>query len=215
MGFYCSRITLTPSLGSAKYPLAIIAKALEVFRDRWVCAFDVGCSFQGTLQRSPKLGQIFKDSGSRICVNAFHGYSHSYSCQQHHHPNGIKGMGLEDLETMERIFSLSNQLAPIIRYTSAYRRRVLIQMYFQRWDEERYLALGKFLYDNFIQAREIINEKETLVTHSLRELQLTPQDLARFKAEEGTYLASLQKEDDRHLHAVAYVQALEELRSVE
>ena len=124
-------------------------------------------------------------------------------------------MGLEDLETMERIFSLSNQLAPIIRYTSAYRRRVLIQMYFQRWDEERYLSLGKFLYDNFVQAREVINEKEALVTYSLHELQLTTQDLAQFMEDERTYVSSLQKEDDRHLHAVAYVQALEELRSVE
>ena len=200
---------------SAKYPLAIIAKALEVFDRPWLCGFDIGCSFQGTVAHSPKLSQIFKDSGSRICVNAFHGYSHSYSCQQHHHPNVINGMGLEDFETMEHIFSLSNQLASVVRYTSAYRRRVLVHMYFQRWDEERYQSLGKFIYDNFLQAQGIISMKEPLVVDSLRALGLTAEDLARFAEEERSYVASLQKESDRHLHTIAYVQALEELWSVE
>ncbi|KAI1782950.1 hypothetical protein LXA43DRAFT_904545, partial [Ganoderma leucocontextum] len=197
----------------AKYPLAIVAKALEVFDDRWLCGFDIGCSFQGTVAHSPKLAQKFKDSGSRICVNAFHGYSHSYLCQQHHHPNIIVGMGLEDFETMEHIFSLSNQLAGVIRYTSAYRRRALIQMYFQRWDEERYQSLGKFIYDNFIQAREIIDTKEPLVQESLLALSLTVEDLKTLAEDERSYVGSLQKEDDRHIHAVAYVQALEELWS--
>jgi hypothetical protein len=80
--------------------------------------YDIGCVFQKTISSS-SLGTRFTESKSRCCVNAFHGYSHNFACQTQNHPNVIDGVGIEDLETMERVFSSSNQVAGVTRYASA------------------------------------------------------------------------------------------------
>lgn len=198
---------------SARYPLAIVAKVLEVIGDRTMGGYDVGCSFSGTVERS-SLGARFAKQKSRLCVNAFHGYSHDYACQVKNHPTFIAGMGLEDLETMERIFSASNQLASVIRYATAYRRRVLIDQFFQQWDTEKYLNLGKMLYDNYRQALDLINELEIVVAEAMKSLEISQDDLDQYAAEERAYLATLGKESVEDLHEIAYVEKLQELRSV-
>ncbi|KAG1790328.1 uncharacterized protein HD556DRAFT_1242477, partial [Suillus plorans] len=93
-----------------KYPLAIISKALETLGSHLLVGYDVGCKLAITIASS-LLAQRFNDAEYCMCVDAFHGYTHSYLCQDKNHPNIIKGMGIEDLATMERIFSSSNQLA--------------------------------------------------------------------------------------------------------
>ena len=103
----------------AKYPLTIVAHALPILGPRLLVGFDIGCSFLATLDSS-SLSNEFQGTSSRCCVNTFHGYSHNYSCQVRNHLNNIEGMGLEDLEGMERIFSGSNQLATMIQYATAY-----------------------------------------------------------------------------------------------
>ena len=114
-----------------------MARALKILGPRLLASFEIGCSFSATLDYS-SLGKQFKASLSRCCVNAFHGYSHNYSCQVQNHPNNIEGMGLEDLEGMEHIFSGSNQLASVVRYASAYHRRQFIDLYLQQWDADKY-----------------------------------------------------------------------------
>lgn len=175
--------------------------------------YDVGCTLEGTVRRS-SLGKRFDELRSRICVNAFHGYSHEYSCQVKHHPNGIEGIGLEDLETLERIFSASNALAAIIRYASPYRRRVLIDAFFQQWDNEKYLNLGKMLYENYRQALAIIKEQGLVVAEAMKSLTLTPELLSTYAAEEREYLNTVGKESRQDLHEIAYVEALQELRAI-
>ncbi|KAF9487279.1 hypothetical protein BDN71DRAFT_1485354 [Pleurotus eryngii] len=125
----------------AKYPLAILSKVLDTLGLRILMGYDIGCSFQSTVASS-SLATRACDLGLRLCVNAFHGYSHSYSCQQKHHPNIIPGTGIEDLETLERVFSVSNQLANVTRYSSAFRWRLFIDTFFHQWDEDKYLNLG-------------------------------------------------------------------------
>ncbi|KAJ3964386.1 hypothetical protein EV361DRAFT_974213 [Lentinula raphanica] len=156
----------------AKYPLAIVAKALEVFDGRWLLGYDIGCSFGHTIDRS-SLGPEFKAKECRTCVNAFHGYSHNAACQQVNHPNNIVGMGLEDLETLERIFSLSNQLASVTRYMSSYRRRLFIDLFFQQWDREKYQSLATFLHNNYVQALKIVDEDASRLSDELTKLELT------------------------------------------
>ena len=173
--------------------------------------FDIGCSFKTTLNNS-SLGAAFRAIGGQVCVNAFHGYSHSYPCQLQNHPNGIRGMGLEDLETLERMFSASNQLAIVTRYASAYRRVLLIHTFFRPWDEEKYANLGSFLYNNYVQALDIINSKSPVVKESMDMLQLTHDDLEALSSEECAYFESLHNESPWDVHAMAYVEALEELR---
>ncbi|KAI0674940.1 hypothetical protein C8Q78DRAFT_1075288 [Trametes maxima] len=197
----------------AKYPLAIVAKMLETLNEPTLCGFDIGCTFEGTV-KSSSLGPTFMKSGSRICVNAFHGYSHNYRCQLVNHPNILRGIGIKDLETMERIFSASNHLASIVRYASAYRRRVLIDAFFRQWDTEKYQNLGLMLYNNYRQALELIKSLTAELSQVLASLEIGVNELRVYRQEELQYFEELGEELPRDLHAIAYVEALEELNSV-
>ena len=197
----------------AKLPLATVAKLLEVVQEKILVGFDIGCVFKTTLANS-SLGPKFKASGSRVCVNAFHGYSHSYPCQVQHHPNVIDGIGLEDLETLERTFSKSNELATMTRFASAYRRRALIHMFFQQYDEEKYTAFGSMLYDNYIQAIEIIQDLTPKLVESLRVLDINLAMLKTWEMEEQDYFKNLRDEASEDVFAVAYVEGLQELRGL-
>ena len=171
--------------------------------------YDVGCSFWSTVLSSC-LGEDFENSGSRFCVNAFHGYSHNYKCQLSNHPNCVPGLGIEDLETLERIFSGSNQLAPITRYASPYRRLMSIHLYFTQWDAEKYANLGLMLYNNYRQALSIIAEKPSFQA-TIARLAITEEDIKKYDIEERSYFLMLQDEEPKNLHAVAYVEALKDL----
>lgn len=97
----------------------MVAKAMDTFGPNLLIGYNIRCVFGGTILSS-SLGTRFQESGSRTCVNAFHGYSHNYQCQCKNHPNNIAGMGLEDLETLERIFNSSNALAVVTQWALAY-----------------------------------------------------------------------------------------------
>ncbi|KAL7283898.1 hypothetical protein ACG7TL_001170 [Trametes sanguinea] len=196
----------------AKYALATVAKSQNTLGARLMIAYDIGCDFSETVANS-SLGPDALALGTRFCVNAFHGYSHSYNCQVVFHLNVILGMGLEDLEVLERIFSGSNQLAPIIRYASRYRRWILIDLYFRQWDHEKYSNIGLMLYNNLGQALDIIRSQSPVLDQALKSLQLSVNDLERFSNEEREFFLNLRDEEDSNLHAVAYVEALQELRS--
>jgi hypothetical protein len=198
----------------AKYPLAIVACALQALGTRLLVGFDIGCSFSVTLDSS-SLGQEFQVSSSRCCVNAFHGYSHNYSCQARNHPNNIEGMGLEDLKGMERIFSGSNQLATVIRYATAYRRRQFIDLYLRQWDADKYENLATWLYNNYVQALKIIQEETFALEHATESLQIAgTQELDCWQAEELEYLQTLGNKDDYDVMAVAYIERLQELDDI-
>lgn len=204
-------LTLSPS---AKYPLAMVAKALEVLGPRILIGYDIGCSFKTTVASSTLAAQAHAQS-LRFCVNAFHGYSHSYSCQVKNHPNIISGMGLEDLETLERVFSSSNQLAAVVRYSSAYRRRLAIDAFFQQWDEDKYSNLGIMLLNNYKQALRILGEESLALEEAKKTLGIQPGDLEKWQDEEAAYVAELGKESDADLVAVAYVELLQQLNELE
>jgi hypothetical protein len=116
---------------------------------------------------------------------------------------------------MERIFSVSNAVAAVTRYSTAYRRRVFIDMFFRQWDEEKYLNLATMLYNNYDQALEIIKNESVALTDTLRSLAITEEDLEKWEQEETAYFRVLGQEPEWDLHAVAYVELLQELRSAE
>jgi len=205
---------ITQQYSRAKYPLAIVAAALAILGPRLLIGFDIGCSFSATLDSS-SLGKQFKASLSRCCVKAFHGYSHNYSCQARNHPNNIEGIGLEDLEGMERIFSGSNQLASVVRYATAYRRRQFIDLYLQQWDADKYENLATWLYNNYVQASKIIDEETLALEHAMQSLGISgTEELDRWQAKELQYLQTLGKEDEYDVMAVAYVERLQELDEI-
>jgi hypothetical protein len=191
------------------------AHALNLFGEDLLIGYDIGCSFSVTLGNS-SLGPKARDLRSRCCVNAFHGYSHNFACQSKNHPNIIQGMGLEDLEGMERIFSSSNQLASITRYASAYRRRLFIDMFFRQWDEDRYLNLATWITNNYIQALDIINENEVALEDAMESLGIggTAQ-LDEWQREQVEFFETIGLEPEWNVHAMAYVERLQELQDLQ
>ncbi|KAI1787603.1 hypothetical protein LXA43DRAFT_1098138 [Ganoderma leucocontextum] len=167
------------------------------YLEKVLVGFDIGCVFQTTLGNS-SLGAKFKAGGSRV----------------QHHPNVIEGIGLEDLETLERTFSKSNELAAVTRFASAYRRRALIHMFFQQYDGEKYTALGSMLYDNYLQALEIIHDHTPKLVESLRVLEVDLSTLRVWETEERNYFKTLRDETSEDLFAVAHVEGLQELRTL-
>ncbi|KAL6307295.1 hypothetical protein BKA93DRAFT_815979 [Sparassis latifolia] len=167
----------------AKYPITIIAKALEVLGPWQLCGYDIGCRFSNIIDES-SLGETFQCMNCQCCINAFHGYSHSHFCQTQHHPNIIEGMGIEDLETLKCIFSASNQLAA-------------------QWDNDKYLNLGNFLYNNYIQALKIITKDSFMLAEAMTSLGITKEDLKEWQDEEV------------HVHTVTYFELLQELQTLE
>ena len=196
----------------AKYPLAITAQALRTLGPRLLQGYDIGCVFQKTIASS-SLGTEFAESQSRCCVNAFHGYSHNFACQTKNHPNAIEGVGLEDLETMERIYSSSNQVAAVTRYSSAYHRRVFIDMFFQQWDSDKYQNLALMLLNNYKQALSIIDVEGCAVEETMNSLGINSSDLEAWHRQEVEFFETIGEESPWDVHTIAYVELLQELDS--
>jgi hypothetical protein len=197
----------------AKYPLAMVAKAMDVFGERTIFGYDIGCNLAKIIESS-SLADLFKKLRCRCCVNAFHGFSHNYACQCKNHPNYIIGMGIEDLETLERIFSFSNQLAIVTRYTSEFRRHVFIHMFFKQWDEEKYQNLGTMLYNNYVQALDIITNDSIALAEAMRSLSIDESTLKQWHEEETEYFKTLGQEPEWDVHAMAYVELLQDLQDL-
>ncbi|KAG6863691.1 hypothetical protein C0993_010615 [Termitomyces sp. T159_Od127] len=196
-GFILWIVDMIQSGELAKYPLSIIAKALDVLPPGFLSAYDIGCIFDGTIDRS-SLGTSFKQ---RQCVQ--------------YHPNNIAGMGLEDLETLERVFSASNQLAPVTRYMSKHRRRVFVDLFFRQWDEEKYENLGTMLLNNYKQALSIIRNDGPEFERAKQEFNIQEGDLENWRLDEKQYFLTLGKEPEEHLLKIAYVERLRDLREAE
>ncbi|KAI0083236.1 hypothetical protein BDY19DRAFT_987949 [Irpex rosettiformis] len=198
----------------AKYPFAIVAKTLELLGERPLIGYNVGCTFSVTTERS-SLGPAFTAAGGAFCVCAFHGYSHSYDCQLEFHPNVIEGAGLEDLETMERLFSMTNALASVTRYASPYRRRLFIEAYLWQLDEDKHLSLGTFLLNNYKQALHIVDQQANDYKQAMTSLGITTADLDQWEVEQSNFFSRLGEEEPYNVHAIAYVERLQELRDLD
>ncbi|KAG1858513.1 hypothetical protein F4604DRAFT_1589518 [Suillus subluteus] len=198
----------------AKYPLAIISKVLDVLGERSLGAYDIGCGFTSTIENS-SLGENFRKMESRMCVDAFHGYAHNYVCQTKNHPLGITGAGLEDFETIEQIFSASNQLATVTHYSSSYRHHALLELFFKQWDEEKYLNVGTMILNNYKQALGIINSDGLVLQQAMNSLRIHLGELETWHAEEVEYFCMLGSEPEWDVHAMAYVELLQEMQEYE
>ncbi|KAG1781307.1 hypothetical protein EV702DRAFT_1177559 [Suillus placidus] len=172
-----------------KYPLSIVNQALEVLGPRLLIAYDIGCKLSTTIATS-SLSSKFAVSNSRMCVDAFHRYTHNYACQDQNHPNGVEGAGLEDFGTMERIFSSSNQLA-----------------------SNRYLNLKQMLYKNYVQALKITTNETLALDHAKQSLGINDNDVRNWRAEQTQYLEMCGQESAWDVHTVAYVELLQKLQA--
>lgn len=185
---------------------------MDVLEDKLLAGSDIGCALQKTIASS-SLGPRFKAKECHCCVNAFHDYSHNWACQKKNHPNVIKGLGLEDLETLERVFSASNAVASLTRYATAYRRRVFIDMFFRQWDEDKYLNLATMQLGNYRQALKILANDSVALSDTLNTLNITVDDLDTWQEEESTFFSTLGQEPQWDIHAMAYVELLQDLKA--
>ena len=131
------------SLDRAKYPLAVTQRLIEIFGSDVLIGYDIGCGFSVTANNSPTIGPEIRRANLSFCVNAFHGHAHHRRCQLRWHPLYITGVGLEDFETCERVFSESNKIAACTRLASTFHHRQAILRHFRRWNAEKYAGLSK------------------------------------------------------------------------
>ncbi|KAG1892511.1 hypothetical protein F4604DRAFT_1535358, partial [Suillus subluteus] len=82
---------------SAKYPLAIVAKLLNVFGGNLGGGCDISCQFKTTLNNSC-LGPLAWSLHHTCLVGTFHGYAHKHLCQLISLITYIEGLGIEDLQ---------------------------------------------------------------------------------------------------------------------
>ncbi|KAG1905546.1 uncharacterized protein F5891DRAFT_976459 [Suillus fuscotomentosus] len=208
-GFSLLIADMVQSGEQSKYPLAVVSKLLDTFWKDLGGGYDVGCRFKTTLSRS-SLGRRAHNLNHTSLVGAFHGHAHRRLCQLNHLTTYIDGLGLEDLEGCERIFSKSNALAASVRYASIFHRRQAIANYFQHNDDfEVYVNLTTFLYNNYKQALNVLHDAHTTLPKLMAELGVTDDNVFdAWLAEERSYLMSLTQEPEHETLHMEYWQRL-------
>ncbi|KAI5996402.1 hypothetical protein EDD15DRAFT_2387357 [Pisolithus albus] len=198
-GFSLMVADIVRSGEQSKYPLATISKLLDAFGDSLAGSYDIGCKFGTTLSCSTvgPRAQVLKYTS---LVPAFHGYTHRRLCQLRFLARYVDGMGLEDLEGCERMFSKTNGLASAVPITG----------YIAHNDEhEVYQNLTTMILNNYRQALRIIQEGKNTLPRLMDDLGIT--DVSVFSAwllEENEYLASHSREPEEETLQMEYWQKL-------
>ncbi|KAI5989491.1 hypothetical protein EDD15DRAFT_2370522 [Pisolithus albus] len=198
----------------AKYGLAAVNRLLNVCGQDQAVGHDVGCASKKTIASS-SLGKEAQEKRLKVVVNAFHGFAHNRMCQLENHPLYQIGFGNEDLETCERIFSSSNNTAPLIRHASEFHWKQFLDLHFSQWDSDKYLELSRFLYNNYKQALCIIQTYSAELERFKRSKDITDNDFESWHREELEYLKRCAGESDATSIAAQYVELLEKLNFAE
>ncbi|KAJ7348547.1 hypothetical protein DFH08DRAFT_914340 [Mycena albidolilacea] len=191
----------------AKYPLAIVNALLDAFGADLGIGYDIGCGHSTTIRHS-QLGPKAAWLNLKMLVGAFHGHAHNRKCQLDYLATYVLGLGLEDLEGAERLFSRSNGLSRSVRYASVFHRRQTIWTYFAHLDTfETYANLSTFLVNNYKQAIEILDTEEPL-KYAMEQAGVTENMLKSRIQEEKAYLNTLLKEPQEKTDQMEYYQLL-------
>ncbi|KAI6113548.1 hypothetical protein EDD16DRAFT_1521166 [Pisolithus croceorrhizus] len=122
----------------------------------------------------------------------------------------VDGMGLEDLEGCEHLFSKTNGLVSAVHYASAFHHHQAIAGYIAHNDEhEVYLNLTTMIFNNYRQALHIIQEGKNTLPHLMDDLGIM--DVSVFSAwllEENEYLAAHLCEPEKEMLQMEYWQKL-------
>ncbi|KAJ7301725.1 hypothetical protein DFH08DRAFT_919067 [Mycena albidolilacea] len=195
-GFVLLVANMVQSRELAKYPLAIVNALLDTCGADLGIGYDIGCGHSTTIWHSP-LGPKAAQLNLKMLVGAFHGHAHNRKCQLDYLATYVLGLGLEDLEGAERLFSRSNGLS-----------RSTIQTYFAHLDTfETYANLSTFLVNNYKQAIEILDTEESL-KYAMEQAGVTEDMLKSRIQEEKAYLNTLLKEPQEETDQMEYYQLL-------
>jgi hypothetical protein len=130
---------------SAKYGLATLNNLLDVFGIDQAVGYDIGCVHKITVAAS-SISEKAQNLRLQVAVDAFHGHAHNRLCQLSNHPLFLKGFGLEDLATCERIFAGTNPATRLIRHASHFHWLQFLDLQMDQWDKDKYLELSKCYY---------------------------------------------------------------------
>ncbi|KAG6887110.1 hypothetical protein C0995_001409 [Termitomyces sp. Mi166 len=86
---------------------------------------------------------------------------------------------------------------------------------FKHWDNEKYANLANMLYQNYQQALKIIETNTLDIQHILELHNIDEVALGIYITDERNFFFTLEKESNDDLHAIAYVELLQELWSIE
>ncbi|KAI0682682.1 hypothetical protein C8T65DRAFT_713785 [Cerioporus squamosus] len=194
-----------------KYPLAIVNRVIDVYGPELsvVLGYDIACGFAKTLGRS-SLGPRASGIVSGV-VPAFHGHSHNRRCQVHWHPMYMEGVGKEDFEGCERFFSFSNGLASGTRLATAFHRHQAIEGLVAVWSLQKHTESGRFIFNNYRQALQIVAEGTRALQVCALELKTSAEDYERYLEEEREYLRGLMEEPPEVALKIEYMEALQKL----
>ncbi|KAF8170848.1 hypothetical protein K438DRAFT_1613611 [Mycena galopus ATCC 62051] len=191
----------------AKYPLAIENALMDAFGKDIGFGYDIGCGHAKTLKNSP-LGPKAKEHNFRMLVGAFHGHAHNRRCQLKYLATYVEGMGIEDLEGCERLFSKSNGLSRSVRYASVLHRKQTIRAYLAHVDTfDTYANLSTFLVNNYKQAVSILDTEKS-VKYAMAQAGVTEEMMKTQKA----YLDGLSVEPEEETDQMEYYQQLVNLQ---
>ena len=131
-------------LSSAKYPLAVVNKLINVLGPDQLSGYDIRCRFAETASGGTLTGPMVHEAHHRFICGSFHGHAHCRLCQLDWHPLYHEGSGLEDFEGCERCFYESNGLEKKTRQASKYHQHQAMIQHFQRWDSDKYENLSSY-----------------------------------------------------------------------
>ncbi|EIW78051.1 hypothetical protein CONPUDRAFT_61867, partial [Coniophora puteana RWD-64-598 SS2] len=196
----------------SKYPLAVVEKLLGAFGIKLGGGYDIGCSLKTTLANSP-IGALAAELKHTSLVGAFHGHAHRRLCQLWHLATYVEGLGLEDLEGCERLFSKLNALAACVRYMSALRRQQAIAAFLEHNDMfEVFANITLFILNNYKQATKMLSEGSTALAIAMQELGVKDENVfEEWLKEERVYLKGLQKEPENETLEMEYWERLDNL----
>lgn len=126
-----------------KYPLAVLKRLIDVFGENLCIGYDIMCMFWKIVKKS-KIDSLAVSNQVEGAVPLFHGHAHNRLCQVHWHPNYIEGIGKEDLEGCEQVFSASNALAPGTRLASRFHRQQDIEEHLLFWSDNKTFESGMY-----------------------------------------------------------------------
>ncbi|KAJ7309971.1 hypothetical protein DFH08DRAFT_719066 [Mycena albidolilacea] len=130
-----------------------------------VQAYDVGCVLDRSLNLYPILSPDFRERVSFI-INAMHAYGHHWTCQIYYSPRFRLGVGLADLEGIERFWSRIRKLIGITRNQWNSRRIWMIDQYTAFVNDEGRDNLGDWITR---QQNKNLGPKQTAARKVLRE----------------------------------------------
>ncbi|KAF8574808.1 hypothetical protein K439DRAFT_1624058 [Ramaria rubella] len=200
----------------AKYPIAIMDHLVNVFSPNIMSRYDIGCSFSGTINNSPKVGPKIRQNNTCFCCGSFHGHAHCRLCQLDWHPLYIDGSGLEEYEGCEHSFSDSNGMGRRTRYATRFHRQQILTLHFEHWDKDKYQELSHFLYNNFRQAMKNLETLPDQLAAAKCVLHIdTDACFEEWHMAEKTYLGGLKKEPEADVLRLEYLETLMKLHKAE